>query len=94
VSSDAATLAEPERLCRAIRPFGEGGVPIETDSDRTGMLKRSLSEYVKHYHQERNRQGVGNRLITPMIIRHHVAQTVVRRPRLGGILTFYQRVAA
>jgi putative transposase len=58
-----------------------------------GMLKRSLCEYVKHYHRERNHQGVGNRLITPMITRHHVAQTIVRRPRLGGILNFYQRAA-
>ena len=25
---------------------------------------------------------------------HHVAQAIVRRPRLGGILNFYQRAAA
>jgi putative transposase len=59
-----------------------------------GMLERSLREYVNHYHRERNHQGVGNRLITPMTTRHHVAQTIVRRPRLGGILNFYQRAAA
>jgi putative transposase len=58
------------------------------------MLERSLREYVNHYHGERNHQGVGNRLITPMITRHHVAQTIVRRPRLGGILNFYQRAVA
>ena len=58
------------------------------------MLERSLREYVKHYHRERNHQGIGNRLITPMSTRHHVAQTIVHRPRLGEILKFYQRAAA
>jgi putative transposase len=59
-----------------------------------GMLKRSVCDNVKHYHQERNHQGVDNRLITPMITWRHVAQTIVRRPRLGGILNFYQRAVA
>src|ERR1700723_1488074 len=58
------------------------------------MQERSLREYVNHYHRERNHQGVGNQLITPMTARHHVAQTIVRRPRLGGILNFYLRAAA
>ena len=40
-----------------------------------GMLERSLRENINHYHRERNYQGVGNRLITPMTTRHHVAQT-------------------
>jgi putative transposase len=39
-----------------------------------GMLERSPREYVEHYHQERNHQGVGNRLITPTSTRHDVAQ--------------------
>jgi putative transposase len=60
----------------------------------TGMLERSLREYLEHYHQERNHQGVGNRLIAPTSTRRHVVQTIVRRPRLGGILNFYQRAAA
>jgi putative transposase len=59
-----------------------------------GMLARSLREYVNHYHRERNHQGIGNRLITPMATRHHLAQAIVRRQRLGGILNFYQRAAA
>jgi putative transposase len=58
-----------------------------------GMLERSLREYVKHYDRERNHQGVGNRLISPMTTCDCVAQTIVRRPRLGGILNFYQRAA-
>ena len=59
-----------------------------------GMLKRSVREYVNHYHRERNHQVIGNRLITPMTTGHRVAQTIVRRPRLGGILNFYQRAGS
>jgi putative transposase len=58
------------------------------------MQERSLPEYVNHYHRERNHQGVGNQLITPVATRPHAAQPTVRWPRLGGILNFYQRVAA
>jgi putative transposase len=59
-----------------------------------GMLKRSLRDYVEHYHQERNHQGVGNRLIAPSSTQYQVAKSIVRRTRLGGILNFYQRAAA
>jgi hypothetical protein len=38
------------------------------------MPARSLREYVNHYHRERNHQGIGNRLITPMTTRHHLGQ--------------------
>jgi putative transposase len=54
----------------------------------------ALREYLEHYHQERNHQGVGNRLIAPTSTRRPVAGTIVHRPRLGGILNFYQRSAA
>lgn len=48
-----------------------------------------------NYHRERNHQGIGNRLITPMAAtRHYVAHFIVCRPRFGGILNFYQRAAA
>ena len=30
-----------------------------------GMLHRALREFVTHYHEERNHQGVGNRLLRP-----------------------------
>jgi putative transposase len=51
------------------------------------ILERYLREYVKHYHQERNHLGVGNRLTILTSTHHHVAQTIVRRTRLSGILT-------
>jgi hypothetical protein len=51
-----------------------------------------VGEYVEHYHTERNRQGLNNRLIsTPPVIR--MTNRVRRHPRLGGLLNFYQRAA-
>ena len=55
-------------------------------------FRRAIAEYVEHYHQERNHQGLGNRLIagTPVI---DMTSRVQRRPRLGGLLNFYERAA-
>ena len=55
-------------------------------------FRRTVAEYVAHYHSERNHQGLGNRLIagSPVIDN---AGRVRRRPRLGGLLNFYVRAA-
>ena len=55
-------------------------------------FRHAVAEYVEHYHRERNHQGLDNRLIadTPTIDK---AGRVQRRPRLGGLLNFYERVA-
>ena len=58
------------------------------------MLRHSLREYVDHYHLERNHQGIGNQTIMPLPLRTHRVLTIGRRTRLGGILNFYQSVAA
>jgi putative transposase len=58
------------------------------------MLRRSLREYIEHYHRERNHQGIGNRTIIPLAARCHTTPSIHRRARLGGILNFYQRAAA
>ena len=60
-------------------------------------LRRAVSEYVEHYHRERNHQGVGNRLLTPAEPAVRPANRnapVERRERLGGLLNFYCRPAA
>ena len=59
-----------------------------------GMLRRALHEYVTHYHLERNHQGLGNELITPPLASQRRDGPVTRRPRLGGILNYYERLAA
>ena len=58
-------------------------------------LQRSLSEYVEHYHAERNHQGRGNVLLFPRDtdIRHDL-QPVQCRERLGGLLRYYHQEAA
>ena len=57
-------------------------------------LRRAILEYMAHYHEERNHQGLDNRLIRqkPGTIAH--TGCVTRRPRLGGMLNFYYREAA
>ena len=55
-------------------------------------FRRAVTEYVEHYHEERNHQGLDNRLITgPLVIK--MTSRVRRRPRLGGLLNFYERAA-
>jgi transposase InsO family protein len=59
-------------------------------------LRRALNEYLVHYHRERNHQGRGNVLLFPMS-RQSAASTdrsIRCRERLGGLLTYYHRVAA
>jgi hypothetical protein len=57
-------------------------------------LRRAISEYITHYHMERNHQGLGNRLIRPDRGRAANDDVVHRRPRLGGMLNYYYRAAA
>ena len=60
-------------------------------------LRHAVSEYVEHYHSERNHQGVGDRLLTPApeaAPRVNRNAPVQRRERLGGLLNFYYRRAA
>ena len=58
------------------------------------MLRHSLHEYVDHYHMERNHQGLDNRLITPMPAQARTMERTHCRARLGGILNYYERIAA
>jgi len=55
-------------------------------------LGRAVSEYMHHYHTERNHQGLDNRLIVPGSRRQPAAQSMA--VRLGGTLKFYHRQTA
>ena len=59
-----------------------------------GMLRHALGEYVAHFHHERNHQGLGNVLIMPLASSTHRKGPLLRRPRLGGLLNYYERAAA
>jgi hypothetical protein len=54
-------------------------------------FRRALHEFVAHYHLERNHQGLGNALIDGRPARPVGA--IRRRPRLGGVLNYYERAA-
>jgi len=55
-------------------------------------LRRTIAEYVEHYHRERNRQGLANELIEGAPPADHSGR-IRRRPRLGGLLNYYARAA-
>jgi hypothetical protein len=56
-------------------------------------LGRALREFSIHYHQERNHQGKGNKLLFPDACNEHSSRrrAIVCRHRLGGLLKYYQR---
>jgi transposase InsO family protein len=82
--------AHCERFVRSIK---------EEALERMVMLgERSLyhviHEYLTHYHTERNHQGLDNLLIAPEGAVGCQTGHVVRRERLGGLLSYYHREAA
>ena len=57
-------------------------------------LRVVLTQYLAHYHAERNHQGLGNQLIEPEVAVGCQTGQVIRRERLGGLLSYYHREAA
>ena len=57
-------------------------------------LRRAIGEYMAHYHEERNHQGLGNRLIRPERKRATNTALIQRHARLGGMLNYYYRAEA
>ena len=57
-------------------------------------LRRALSNYVDHFHSERNHQGKGNVLVFPQSMDRHRERPVRCGERLGGLLRYYHREAA
>jgi hypothetical protein len=55
-------------------------------------LRRTMAEFVAHYHAERNHQGIGNELIQPLR-RTNAPGSVRRRQRVGDMLNYYYRAA-
>jgi transposase InsO family protein len=57
-------------------------------------LRTLVREYVEHYHEERNHQGLENVIPLPIATPVPANGTVKRRERLAGILNYYYRDAA
>jgi putative transposase len=55
-------------------------------------LRRTIAEFVEHYHSERNPQGLGNELINgaPPV---DGVNRIRCRQRLGGLLNYYCRAS-
>ena len=57
-------------------------------------LQHVVSNYLKHYHQERNHQGKDNLLLFPVAVAEASSRGAIRcRERLGGLLKYYSRAA-
>ena len=57
------------------------------------MLRHVVDEYIAHYHEERNHQGLESKIIHPNLQRTAEGE-IRRKQRLGGMLNFYCREAA
>ncbi len=60
-------------------------------------LRRTLTEYVAHYHGERNHQGKGNKLLFPLPRvgpARRQPGAIQCKERLGGLLKYYEGRAA
>ena len=58
-------------------------------------LRHALTQYVAHFHHERNHQGKGNVLLFPAVSPDTARQGPIQcRERLGGLLKYYAREAA
>ena len=58
------------------------------------MFRHAVSEFVRHYHAERNHQGLKNKIIEPDNSVGKSDGEIVCRERLGGLLKYYHRLAA
>ena len=68
--------------------------PIRLVFFSRSSLERALTHYVAHYHEERNHQGLQNRLLKRSDGPIDLGSRVGCRERLGGMLNFYHREAA
>jgi hypothetical protein len=57
-------------------------------------LHRAISQFVLHYHHERNHQSLENKILRPEFTPFPEVGAIQRRSRLGGLLNYYYRKAA
>ena len=78
------TVGRPREPSARIADATDSGV------QETRVCRHCVAEF---YHAERNHQGLGNELITPLPASANDAGPIVSRERLGGILNYYCRAA-
>ena len=57
-------------------------------------LRNAVGQFLEHYHQERNHQGLDNELIAPDEAVGTTTGRIRCRQRIGGLLRYYYRDAA
>ncbi len=57
-------------------------------------LRNACTEFLAHFHQERNHQGLVNEIIRSGDEVGRTTGEIARRERLGGLLNYYHRQAA
>ena len=82
--------AQCERFIRSIKEEALGRMIFIGESS----LRYTITQYLTHYHSERNHQGLDNQLIAPEPEVRVSTGQVKRRERLGGLLSDYYREAA
>ena len=80
--------AHAERFVRSIKEECLDRVVLLGDSH----FRWTLTEFVAHYHGERNHQGLHDQLLTPETLGPPDGHIRCRR-RLGGLLRYYHRAA-
>jgi putative transposase len=58
-----------------------------------GSLRRAVTEFIEHFHAERNHQGKGNVLLFPAEKVGQQRSRVRCRERIGGLLRYYSYAA-
>src|SRR6266478_2092848 len=81
--------AHCERFVRSIKEEALGQMVMLGER----ALYYAIQQYLAHYHHERNHQGLSNQLITREGDVGCHTGPVVRRERLGGLLSSYHREA-
>lgn len=83
--------AYAERFVRSIKERNASTALIFVGQ---GSLRNTVREYMAHYHGERNHQGSENRLLKPSDQVRGPNGLIKKCKRLGGILSYYYRLAA
>jgi transposase InsO family protein len=79
-----------ERFVRTIRESCLDRMVLIGESS----LHRATSQFVVHYHRERNHQSMGNQILRPEFTPFPTAGVIQCRRRLGGLLNYYYREAS
>jgi hypothetical protein len=74
-----------------LRAIDQTGMPRSDHSDRRSHFLRAVAEFVAHYHDERNHQGLDSALMDDNTHRQ-TSKRIRRRPRLG-LLNYCERAA-